>query len=103
MLHLPYELMVADLPGQARRLLAYVGLDWDDAWRIIAEHGAVVREPSQGAVDELPVVLGLLVTWGLIGLLTRGRWELPAGVPARRPIQTSGDPTPPATRNPVAP
>jgi Na+/H+ antiporter NhaD/arsenite permease-like protein len=31
-----------------------------------------------------PVLLGLLATWGLILLLTRGRWDLPAGVPAPR-------------------
>lgn len=29
----------------------------------------------------LPVALGLLVTWGLILLITRGRWALPDGLP----------------------
>jgi len=56
--------------------------------------------PGYLAQAALPVVLGLLVTWGLIGLLTRGRWELPAGVPApsahsaERGPNTAGHPEP---------
>jgi tetratricopeptide (TPR) repeat protein len=31
MLEVEYERLVADLPGEARRMVAYCGLDWDDA------------------------------------------------------------------------
>ncbi len=54
--------------------------------------------PGYLAQAALPVVLGLVVTWGLILLLTRGRWTLPAGVPARSAAPSQ---PPAAQREPI--
>jgi hypothetical protein len=52
LLELRYEDIVGDLEGEARRLLAYCGLDWDD--RCLAFHATArpVRTASAAEVRE---------------------------------------------------
>ena len=71
-LHLPYERMVADLPGQARRLIAHAGLDWDDACLAFYENRRRVRTASVAQVRE-PIYSSSVARWahygdGLAGL-----------------------------------
>ncbi len=52
MLDMPYERIVADLEGQARRLTTFLGVDWDD--RCLAFHaaGRAVQTPSRWQVRQ---------------------------------------------------
>lgn len=50
LLHLPYERMVADLPTEARRLIAHIGLPWDDACLRFHENRRLVRTASVAQV-----------------------------------------------------
>ena len=50
MLELDYEELVSDLPGQARRLTAFLGLRWDDACQHPELNQRAVRTASAGQV-----------------------------------------------------
>ncbi len=62
MLEIDYEASVADFPAQARRVLAHLGLDWDDA--VLAFHTTVrpVRTASQTQVRQ-PIYRGSVGRW----------------------------------------
>jgi hypothetical protein len=49
-IELDYEALVADIEPQARRLVAFCGLDWDDACLRYAETKRVVRTASAAQV-----------------------------------------------------
>ncbi|WP_395337514.1 sulfotransferase [Novosphingobium sp. BL-8H] len=49
-LHLSYEALVADFEGQARRLVDYCGLEWNDACLSFHENAAAVATPSAAQV-----------------------------------------------------
>ena len=62
LLHLPYEAMVADLPVQARRIIAHIGLDWDDACLAFHENRRPVRTASVAQVRE-PIYQSSVARW----------------------------------------
>jgi hypothetical protein len=83
-LHLPYETMVADLPGQARRLIAHAGLDWDDACLAFHENRRRVRTASVAQVRE-PIYSNSVARWahygeGLAGLRAIVGTDYPHGL-----------------------
>lgn len=49
-LHLSYEALVADLEGQARRLLDHCGLEWDAACLTFHQNSSAVATPSAAQV-----------------------------------------------------
>ena len=51
-LHLPYERMVADTETEARRVIAHIGLPWDDACLRFHENRRQVRTASVAQVRE---------------------------------------------------
>ncbi len=52
MLEVRYEDVVADLEGQARRMVAFIGLDWDDACLAFHRTQRVVRTASAAQVRQ---------------------------------------------------
>lgn len=62
MLEVRYEDVVKDLEGQARRLLTFCGLDWDDACLRFHEHRRVVRTASLAQVRQ-PIYASSVGRW----------------------------------------
>ena len=62
MLEVRYENVVNDLEGQARRLLAFCGLDWDDACLRFHEHRRTVRTASLAQVRR-PIYASSIGRW----------------------------------------
>ena len=62
MLEVRYEDVVADLEGQARRLIAYCGLDWNAACLAFQRNGRVVRTASATQVRK-PLYTSSLDRW----------------------------------------
>ncbi|WP_157817902.1 tetratricopeptide repeat-containing sulfotransferase family protein [Candidatus Thiodictyon syntrophicum] len=62
LLHLHYEAMVADLEGQARRVIAHVGLPWDDACLRFHENRRPVRTASVAQVRK-PIYSSSVGRW----------------------------------------
>ncbi|HEV8028770.1 MAG TPA: sulfotransferase [Stellaceae bacterium] len=62
MLEIPYEELVADLETQARRLVAYCGLDWNDACLAFHETRRAVRTASAVQVRH-PVYKSAVGRW----------------------------------------
>jgi tetratricopeptide (TPR) repeat protein len=52
LLEVDYEAVVADLEGQARRIVAYCGLEWDDACLAFHQRRGVVRTASASQVRQ---------------------------------------------------
>ena len=52
MLEVDYEAVVADLEGQARRIVAYCGLDWHPACLAFHKTAGVVQTASAAQVRE---------------------------------------------------
>jgi tetratricopeptide (TPR) repeat protein len=61
-LDLDYEALVADLEGQSRRLIEFLGLDWDPACLSFHKNRRVVRTPSLVQVRE-PVYADSVGIW----------------------------------------
>ena len=62
MLEVRYETLVYDLEGQARRVLAYCGLDWDAACLAFHRTERPVRTASMAQVRQ-PLYRGSLARW----------------------------------------
>ncbi len=62
MLELNYEDIVADLPGEARRLVAYCGLDWDEACLAFHRTERAVRTASASQVRQ-PIYRSSIGRW----------------------------------------
>jgi hypothetical protein len=62
LLHMPYETLVDDLPTQARRIIAHIGLDWDDACLAFHENRRPVRTASVAQVRK-PVYPSSVARW----------------------------------------
>ena len=62
LLHVPYEDLVADLEHHARRLIEFVGLEWDPACLHFHSNPRVVRTPSLAQVRR-PVHSGSVGRW----------------------------------------
>jgi hypothetical protein len=62
MLEVDYEEVVADLEGQARRVVAYCGLEWDDACLRFYETKRIVRTASASQVRH-PIYRGAIGRW----------------------------------------
>jgi hypothetical protein len=62
LLHMPYETLVDDLPTQARRIIAHIGLDWDDACLAFHENRRPVRTASVAQVRK-PVYQSSVARW----------------------------------------
>lgn len=62
LLHLPYEAMVADLDTQARRVIAHIGLEWDDACLRFHENRRLVRTASVAQV-QMPLYQSAVARW----------------------------------------
>jgi hypothetical protein len=54
--------MVADLPTRARRIIAHIGLDWDDACLAFYENRRPVRTASVAQVRE-PIYQSSVARW----------------------------------------
>jgi hypothetical protein len=57
-----YEDVVADLEGEARRMLAYLGLPWDEACLKFYENRRTVRTASLGQVRR-PIYSSSIARW----------------------------------------
>jgi tetratricopeptide (TPR) repeat protein len=66
LLHMPYEALVADLERQARRLVAHIGLDWDDACLRFHENRRPVRTASVAQVRN-PIYTSSVGRWAAYG------------------------------------
>jgi tetratricopeptide (TPR) repeat protein len=62
LLHLPYEALVGDLENQARRIIAHVGLDWDQACLRFHENRRPVRTASVAQVRR-PLYRSSVARW----------------------------------------
>lgn len=62
MLEVPYELMVRDLEGQARRIIAYLGLEWRDECLRFYENERPVKTASASQVRK-PIYAGSVNRW----------------------------------------
>jgi tetratricopeptide (TPR) repeat protein len=62
MLEIDYEDIVADLPGEARRLVAYCGLDWDEACLAFHRTERAVRTASASQVRR-PIYRSAIGRW----------------------------------------
>ncbi len=62
MLEIDYEDIVADLEGEARRLLQYCGLEWDDACLDFHKTERLVTTPSKSQVRQ-PLYSGAVGRW----------------------------------------
>jgi hypothetical protein len=62
MLDLQYEEVVADLEGQARRLIDFIGLDWDPACLSFYETERAVNTPSTWQVRQ-PIYSSSVGRW----------------------------------------
>jgi len=61
-LDMPYEDTVADLEGQARRLIAFLGTEWDDNCLNFHEQDRAVQTPSRWQVRQ-PIYTGSVGRW----------------------------------------
>ncbi|MFM8332285.1 MAG: tetratricopeptide repeat-containing sulfotransferase family protein [Candidatus Methylumidiphilus sp.] len=66
LLHMPYEAMVDDLETQARRVIAHVGLPWDDACLRFHENRRRVRTASVAQVRN-PIYTSSVGRWACYG------------------------------------
>ena len=66
MLELQYEEVVDDLEGQARRLLAHCGLEWDEACLSFHKTERVVRTASLAQVRQ-PIYRSSVQKWRAYG------------------------------------
>ena len=64
MIEVRYEDLVADLPGQAARLLAFCGLPWDDACLAFHRHSRTIRTASVTQVRQ-PLYSSSVNRWRL--------------------------------------
>lgn len=62
MLEVPYELMVQDLEGQARRIIDYLGLEWTDACLRFYENERPVKTASASQVRK-PIYASSVNRW----------------------------------------
>ena len=65
-LHLPYERMVADTEAEARRIIAHIGLPWDDACLRFHQNRRKVRTASVAQVRE-PIYRTAVGRWAAYG------------------------------------
>lgn len=70
LLELQYEEVVEDLEGQARRLIAHCGLEWDEACLSFHKTERVVRTASMLQVRQ-PIYRGSMQKWRAYGELLR--------------------------------
>ncbi len=66
MLHRPYESMVADLEHNARRAIAHLGLEWDDACLAFYKNRRPVRTASVAQVRK-PIYKSSVARWRVYG------------------------------------
>jgi hypothetical protein len=65
-LDMPYEAMVADTEGQARRLLDYLGIAWDERCLAFHENKRRVKTASVAQVRK-PIYKTSLARWQRFG------------------------------------
>lgn len=74
-LDLPYEDMVADIEGQARRVLEFVGLPWDDNCLNFHENKRLVKTASVAQV-RMPIYTSSVARWRKFARHLRPLFEL---------------------------